>query len=178
MPAPRAARQTSRPHGYPSARDTDRFYDQRGEYGPFRECHDTADVVFFMRHQTTGVEAKIYQGGVYRMRDRSFLEENNISLVVNCTSNIDSPNWLGEPGMPHWVRFEVSGNVMRAHALALACSGVCVHVRDSGFAVCGRVFACLCVRVFACSAAPAASQCVVGCVCACVCVRQRLCSLN
>jgi hypothetical protein len=183
---PRSARHSSRPRGYPAARDTDRYYDHRGQYGHFRECHNTADCIFYVKNEATGIEAKIYQGGVHPANDRKFLAEKNINLVVNCTANIDAPAWnldvlRGDPG-PHWIRFEVSGEVMLAHASALASakpqerpllrlcsvrSGVCARGRSSCFTVCGRVFACLCRRAFACSAAPAASQSVVECVLAC-----------
>ena len=39
------------------------YYDNRGQHGHFKECHDTADVIFFMQNAHTGTEAKIYQGG-------------------------------------------------------------------------------------------------------------------
>ena len=69
----RAARHSSRPHGFPAARATDMFYDTRGREGHFRECHDTAAVIFIMKNENTGTEANIYQGGAYPAKNRSFL---------------------------------------------------------------------------------------------------------
>ena len=102
----------SRPHGVPAARSADAFYDQRGNTGKYKECHDTADCIFYMTN-SAGTESRIYQGGVFRSEDLAFLAQKEISLVVNCTGHIDSPAWYGQPGTPRWIRFTVSGSIPR-----------------------------------------------------------------
>ena len=125
----RGYRESSRPVGYPSSRETDTFYDRGGQTVRLRECHDTADTVFFMENEETGIEARIYQGGIFRVQDLNFLKSRNITLVVNCTTNIEAPEWFQrrEPDAPEWTRFPVAGQVLHAHDLALACAGAFVH---------------------------------------------------
>ena len=52
-----------------------------------------------------GRSVNIYQGGYMRAHDFDFLMEIGIGLVVNVTSNINAPDWIGQSDVPRWLRF-------------------------------------------------------------------------
>eukprot|EP00969_Alexandrium_andersonii_P228753 10103210-Alexandrium_andersonii.AAC.1 len=55
-------------------------------------------------------------------------------LVINCTTNTDRPSWMGKPGVPAWIRFEVAGDTMKSGR-----PSVCICGRPCGSA---GVWAC------------------------------------
>jgi len=89
------------------------YYDALGQSGPYRHCHDTADLIFSCRN-ADGVEARIYQGGYMRANDIQYMQELRIGLVVNCTSNIERPPWHGQSDAPNWIRFPIAGAIFDA----------------------------------------------------------------
>ena len=58
-------------------------------------------------------QTSVYQGGRYIPGDLDWLLAQNIKLVVNCTSNLAMPAWVGDPSMPNWVRFPVTYAITR-----------------------------------------------------------------
>ena len=58
-------------------------------------------------------QTSVYQGGRDIPGDEDWLLAQNIKLVVNCTSNIAMPAWVGHPSMPNWVRFPVTSAITR-----------------------------------------------------------------
>ena len=94
-------------------RASDRYYDALGQSGFYRECHDTADLIFVCRG-ADGVEARVYQGGYMRANDIECLKQLRIGLVVNCTHNIEAPPWHGQSDAPKWLRFPIAGRIFDA----------------------------------------------------------------
>ena len=58
-------------------------------------------------------QTRVYQGGCDVPGDEDWLLAQNIKLVVNCTSNLARPAWVGDPHMPNWVRFAVTYAITR-----------------------------------------------------------------
>jgi hypothetical protein len=56
---------------------SDRYYDALGQSAPYRRCHDTADLIFACTG-STGVPARIYQGGFMRANDIECMKEIRI----------------------------------------------------------------------------------------------------
>ena len=58
-------------------------------------------------------QTSVYQGGRDIPGDEDWLLAQNIKLVVNCTSNLAMPAWVGAPSTPSWVRFPGTGAITR-----------------------------------------------------------------
>eukprot|EP00969_Alexandrium_andersonii_P208018 9188124-Alexandrium_andersonii.AAC.1 len=69
-------------------------------------CIRDRDCVFMLRGEDG--EGKVYQGGHLPASDLTFLTDRNIKLVINCTSLLEQPWWVGRTGrdVPKWQRFE------------------------------------------------------------------------
>ena len=85
-------------------RASDHVYDSLGQWGYYRQSHGTADLIFKC-YLDDGRHANIYQGGYTRANDLEFFREISVGLVVNVTSNIVAPCWIGESEAPRWLRF-------------------------------------------------------------------------
>ena len=85
-------------------RTSDQFFDSLGQRGHYRQSHDTADLIL-KSFIADGRSVNIYQGGYMRAHDLDFLMEIGIGLVVNVTSNINAPDWIGQSDVPRWMRF-------------------------------------------------------------------------
>ena len=86
-------------------RSGDERYDRLGRRAPFRESHNTINLIF--THNLRGREVRIYQGGYLRANDLEYLTQIPIALVINVTGNVPSPPWLGQLDTPQWCRFIV-----------------------------------------------------------------------
>ena len=75
-------------------RTSDQFFDSLGQRGHYRQSHDAADLIL-KSFIADGRSVKVYQGGYMRANDLDFLMEIGIGLVVNVTSNINAPDWIG-----------------------------------------------------------------------------------
>ena len=58
---------------------SDRYYDARGQSGQYRQCHETADLIFSCRVKS-GVAALAYQGGYMCANDLQYIKELGIGL--------------------------------------------------------------------------------------------------
>jgi len=86
-------------------RSGDEWCDWLGEQAPYRESHNTVDLIF--THKLRGKEVRIYQGGHLRANDLEYITQISIALVINVTGNVASPPWLGQPDTPQWCRFMI-----------------------------------------------------------------------
>ena len=77
----------------------DYIYDQLGK---------DDDTITMNRIITYG-DGCIFQGGVAAAHDLQRLRNQNIGLVVNCTSNVHSPVWANQPHTPVYVVFPMCG---------------------------------------------------------------------
>ena len=60
-----------------------------------------------------------------RANDLEFLREIGVGLVVNVTSNIEAPRWIGEPEAPIWLRFLIP-ELRRDTQVLLAFNNFCI----------------------------------------------------
>jgi len=88
-----------------SYRSGDEWCDWLGKQAPYRESHNTVDLIF--THKLRGKEVRIYQGGHLRANDLEYITQTSIALVINATGNVESPPWLGQLDTPQWCRFIV-----------------------------------------------------------------------
>ena len=122
-----------------SYRSGDEWCDWLGKQAPYRESHNTVDLIF--THKLRGKEARIYQGGHLRANDLEYITQISIALVINATGNVESPPLLGQLDTPQWCRFMIpsvkDGPVLfgfeRLHRLVLnslrECGNVLIHCR-------------------------------------------------
>ena len=113
-----------------------------------------------------GRDENIYQGGYRAAYDLERMREQNIGLLINCTGNLDFPDWWDQPGTPEVVRFVVTGwRVDRAiregqllplfetifrsadHCIFVRKQNVMVHCR-AGAHRAGTVGSCFAMRYF------------------------------
>ena len=62
-----------------SYRSGDEWCDWLGKQAPYRESHNTVDLIF--THNLRGKEARIYQGGHLRANDLKYITHISIALV-------------------------------------------------------------------------------------------------
>ena len=61
---------------------------------------------------TLGI-AHIFQGGWAAAQDLKRLRENNVNLLINCTTNVGDPEWRGTPNTPQIIHFPVVGPMVQ-----------------------------------------------------------------
>ena len=88
-----------------SYRSGDEWCDWLGRQAPFRESHNTADLI--CTHHLRGKAVRLYQGGYLRANDLECITQISIALVINVIGNVASPPWLGQLDTPQWCRFMI-----------------------------------------------------------------------
>ena len=85
----------------------DANYEMRGSR--HRAAAETMDSII------TFGDGRIFQGGWAAAHDLKRLRENNVHLLINCTTNVSYPSWHRERGTPEVITWAVCGEMVQRY---------------------------------------------------------------